>query len=231
VGLRSLREAVQNVMPDPTPPPETDVEALVATVRKGIAEPHRANNRYEYGEARRALATLLIYFFALLQRIETLERRLAEELAVTDDSQVQRELKEEAEAKIETLERERDVLFKGDWAALNLRVQLAEAKLAEAEAALERTHADQDAAMEYTAQLEAQVETLTNKLNADSQNFELECRKAQVETLERERDEARELAKFVHAIEAAHEQHLRTGDYTALGIAAQDALRSLRGET
>jgi len=31
VGLCSLREAVQNVMPDPTPPPETNVEALAAT--------------------------------------------------------------------------------------------------------------------------------------------------------------------------------------------------------
>jgi hypothetical protein len=39
------------------------------------------------------------------------------------------------------------------------------------------------------------IETLENKLNADSQNFELECRKAQIETLTRERDEARELAQ------------------------------------
>ena len=93
---------------------ETDVEALAETVRKGIAEPHRANNRYEYGEARRALT-------ALLQRIETLTARV-----------------EAAEGAIAVFKEQADL----------------------AEAALERTHADQDAAMEYTAQLEAQVETL-----------------------------------------------------------------------
>jgi hypothetical protein len=42
----------------------------------------------------------------------------------------------------------------------------------------------------------------------------------------RDREVAR-LRNFKRAIEAAHAEHLRTGDYTPLGIAAQDALLAL----
>lgn len=54
----------------------------------------------------------------------------------------------------------------------------------------------------------AEVERLTNKLNADSQHFELECRKAQIERLTEQQDELLALLRpFVESLFALLERY------------------------
>jgi exonuclease VII small subunit len=123
---------------EPTPPPVTDVEAL----RKEIAELGEIAYSEGLGSPERGLQFLT----ALAQRIETLERERDEserkwQIGMNATREFYEAKLAEAEARIETLERE-TALTRADTGNLGhalygatVRAETAEAKLAEAERA------------------------------------------------------------------------------------------------
>ena len=76
--------------------------------------------------------------YALMSDLKKAEARV-QELEISESSLARQVV--EAQTRVQELERERDILFKGDWAALNLRAECAE-ELAEQRA----TYAHEQAA-------------------------------------------------------------------------------------
>jgi DNA repair exonuclease SbcCD ATPase subunit len=72
----------------------------------------------------------------------------------------------------------------------------------------------------------ARLRQETEGLRAENERLQHGRNLARVEN-EELYEQNEHLWKFVEAIESAHQEHLRTGDYSRLGMAAQDAVQAL----
>jgi hypothetical protein len=110
-----------------------DTEALLATVR----EEQRRSDPARRGGLEFALTVFAPALDSLAAELEMMRDHIEHR---EDQLRARPEQLAEAlfaaEADLERVKAERDVLFKGDWAALNLRVEMAEARLDKALSAL-----------------------------------------------------------------------------------------------
>jgi hypothetical protein len=117
-----------------TPQPENPAQDDVAVIEERL----RAGQRVAVNDPRHRYRA--DYFTDGLIALDRLSERIArlERERDIEDLRAERNLEcaEATEARVKELERERDILFKGDWAALNLRAEAAEAHATAYEEAL-----------------------------------------------------------------------------------------------